>query len=176
VILATALVHLHPPKHHARASRILDDVLTRDPGHANALMARAYILQYAKDWDKAAKLFRLVLKETADDDSPGWVRARAREEVAWCLAMAGDLEGGLDELKEVSEVLEAGEAPLEDRARVEWRLGKCMWELGGQLPGSICYYQPCNDFGSQAPGETNLTNTSSPPSNKIRATPPLLHH
>ncbi|KAG8720783.1 Superkiller protein 3 [Ceratobasidium sp. 394] len=131
VILATGLVHLHPPKHHARASRILDDVLARDPGHVNALMARAYILQYAKDWTGAIKHFQRVLKETTTDDSPGWVHPRAREEVAWCSAMAGDLEGSLAEFKEVSEVLESGDAPSEDRARVEWRLGKCLWELGG---------------------------------------------
>ncbi|QRW08082.1 superkiller protein 3 [Ceratobasidium sp. AG-Ba] len=131
VMLATGLVHLHPPKHHARASRILDDVLTRDPGHVNALMARAYILQYAKDWAGAIKHFERVLKETETEDTPGWIRPRAREEVAWCSAMAGDLEGSLNELKEVAELLESGEAPSEDRARVEWRLGKCMWELGG---------------------------------------------
>ncbi|KAG9127255.1 Superkiller protein 3 [Ceratobasidium sp. 392] len=131
VILATGLVHLHPPKHHARASRILDDVLARDPGHVNALMARAYIFQYAKDWAGAIKHFQRVLTETATDELPGWTRPRAREEVAWCSAMAGDLEGSLNELKEVSEILESGDAPSEDRARVEWRLGKCMWELGG---------------------------------------------
>ncbi|KAG8752591.1 Superkiller protein 3 [Ceratobasidium sp. 428] len=131
VILATGLVHLHPPKHHQRATRILDDVLARDPGHVSALMARAYILQHAKDWAGAIKHFQRVLTETATEESPGWIRPRAREEVAWCSAMAGDMEESLSELKAVSEALESGDAPSEDRARVEWRLGKCMWELGG---------------------------------------------
>lgn len=138
VILATGLVHLHPPKHHARATRILDDVLARDPGHVSALMARAYILQHTKNWSGAAKHFQRVITETDTDDSHGWVHARAREEVAWCLAMDGNIEGSLNGLREVSMVLEAGDAPSEDRARVEWRIGKCMWDLGGQCLSYFC--------------------------------------
>jgi superkiller protein 3 len=124
-------VHLHPPKHHARASRILDEVLARDAGHVGALMARAYILQYAKDWSAAMKLFQRVMKETESDETVGWVGVRAKEEVAWCLAMDGQLEASLSELREVSSALGGAEAPPDDRARVEWRLGKCLWELGG---------------------------------------------
>ncbi|CAE6511205.1 unnamed protein product [Rhizoctonia solani] len=132
VILATGLVHLYPPKHHARASRILDEVLTRNPGHVGALMARAYIYQYAKGWGEAIKHFQRVMKETDGDDTVGWVGVRAREEVAWCMAMDHQLEASLGELREVSSALALGDAPPDDRARVEWRLGKCLWDLGGE--------------------------------------------
>jgi superkiller protein 3 len=33
VALATSLVHLYPPKHHTRALRILDEVLSEDPNN-----------------------------------------------------------------------------------------------------------------------------------------------
>ncbi|KAF8757237.1 Tetratricopeptide repeat [Rhizoctonia solani] len=132
VILATGLVHLYPPKHHARASRILEEVLARNPGHVGALMARAYIYQYAKNWGDAVKHFQRVMKETDGDDTVGWVGVRAREEVAWCMAMDGQLETSLSELREVSSALALGDAPPDDRARVEWRLGKCLWDIGGE--------------------------------------------
>ncbi|KAF8739668.1 Tetratricopeptide repeat, partial [Rhizoctonia solani] len=132
VILATGLVHLYPPKHHARASRILEEVLARNPGHVGALMARAYIYQYAKNWGDAIKHFQRVMKETDGDDTVGWVSVRAREEVAWCMAMDGQLETSLSELREVSSALALGDAPPDDRARVEWRLGKCLWDIGGE--------------------------------------------
>ncbi|CAE6416415.1 unnamed protein product [Rhizoctonia solani] len=132
VILATGLVHLYPPKHHARASRILDEVLGRNPGHVGALMARAYIHQYAKNWAEAMKHFERVMKETDGDDTAGWVGIRAREEVAWCMAMDHQLQDSLSELREVSSALALGDAPPDDRARVEWRLGKCLWDLGGE--------------------------------------------
>ncbi|KAJ1304710.1 hypothetical protein OPQ81_005849 [Rhizoctonia solani] len=132
VILATGLVHLYPPKHHARASRILDEVLARNPGHVGALMARAYIYQYAKNWAEAIKHFQRVIKETDGDDTAGWVGIRAREEVAWCMAMDHQLEASLVELREVDSALASGDAPPDDRARVGWRLGKCLWDLGGE--------------------------------------------
>ncbi|KAI0644651.1 TPR-like protein [Trametes meyenii] len=127
VTLATALVHLFPPKNHARALRILDEVLAEDPNMIRALMSRGFVLQYAKRWDDAAQLFARVVKQEPEDLDKIY---RAREELAWCNVMLGQLHTAADELRQVIDALEELEGREEDKARSWWRLGRCYWEMG----------------------------------------------
>lgn len=126
VALATALVHLYPPKHHQRARRLLDDVLKQDPEHVDALLACGYILQRADRWEEAERVFSKAIARLPADVPK---RLRAREECAWCLCRIRIAEG-VQALREVLRDLE-GEKFKFDRARCLWRIGRACWDLGG---------------------------------------------
>lgn len=136
VMLGTALVHYYPPKHHTRAIRILDDILSDDDANVSSLMGRAYILQASKDWDAAAGLFLRVNELMPDDVGEG---VRAREEHAWCTLQQGNGDLAANELKSVSEVLDHLDGREVDQARCWWRMGKCAWQTKGlySLPPSF---------------------------------------
>ena len=135
-MLGTALVHYYPPKHHTRALRILDDILSEDDANIPALMGRAYILQASKDWGAAAGLFLRVDELLPDNVDEG---IRAREEHAWCTLQQGDYDSAANELKGVSEVLDHLDDREVDQARCWWRMGKCVWQTRGSrsLPFSF---------------------------------------
>lgn len=130
ITLATSLVHFFPPKHHTRALRILDDVLSQDPDNISALMGRGYILQHAGKWQEADSMFMHVMELLPDDPNDG---VRAKEEHGWCLARTVKLAEAIEELSSTLEMLRELEDREEDKARCHWRLGKAHWELGGKL-------------------------------------------
>lgn len=127
VALATSLVHLYPPKHHTRALRILEDVLSEDPNNVNCLMGRGYVLQRAGKWLEAASCFSRVsdsqLEEIRDS-------IRAQEEHAWCQVQLNHIEMAITELRTVIELLENEKDSDEDKSRCWWRLGRAYWEMG----------------------------------------------
>ena len=129
--LATGLVHLFPPKHHVRAIRILDDVLSVDPDNVHALMGRGYVFEAARKWNDAAELFLRVVNQLPEDLDVGLV---AKEEYAWCLAEKEDceLDAALAELKTVLDQLGPLDGYEERKARLWWRLGQCFWRRGGK--------------------------------------------
>ena len=127
--LATSLVHLYPPKHHARALRIVDDVLNQDADNIVCLMDRGYILEAGVKWSEAGTMFTRVTELIPDDLNDG---LRAQEEGAWCRVQAHALEDGLIGLKHVLGILCSLENRRFDQARCLWRIGKCHWEMGGQ--------------------------------------------
>ncbi|KZO90759.1 TPR-like protein [Calocera viscosa TUFC12733] len=142
--LATALVHLHPPKHHPRALRLLDQVLAQDPNSVPALMGRGYVLQTQGKWGESAILFSKVVgleqakRESAEGDeadatgSMEVVEIEAREERAWCWVRNGVGEKGEEGLREAVGLWDASPHPGIGRqqARAWWRLGRCLWENG----------------------------------------------
>ncbi|KAH9485295.1 Superkiller protein 3 [Psilocybe cubensis] len=130
VILATSLVHFFPPKHHKEATRIVDDILTRSPKNALALMDRAYILQAASSWAEAGAVFVQVSSLLSEHSEIGM---RAKEESAWCKCQLGQYEAGGEELHHVLDALNnlEGEEYNSDRARCLWRIGKCNMDIGG---------------------------------------------
>ena len=130
ITLANALVHYLPPKHHARALSIINDILATDPDNIRSLMGRAYILQAAKQWSDAGALFARVAELIPEDLDEG---IRAKEECAWCLSQAHDPEGGATVLKAILDTLDQLEGREADQARCWWRLGKCYWNMGGTL-------------------------------------------
>jgi superkiller protein 3 len=127
--LATSLVHLFPPKHHARALRIIDEILAEDPNHVACLLGRAYILQHSGKWSDAGNLFAKVIELLPEDLNDG---LRAKEEHAWCQCQAHDTESGVIALRNVQDVLAELQDRETDRARCLWRLGKCYWDMDGE--------------------------------------------
>jgi len=134
VMLGTSLVNHYPPKHHPRALRILDDVLSDDQDNVPSLMGRAYILQAAKDWGTAAGLFQRVHELLPDDVNEG---IRAREEQAWCALHRENGDAAAEELKAVSEILDDLEGRELDQARCWWRMGKCALQARGSCLTSL---------------------------------------
>lgn len=130
-MLATSLVHLFPPKHHARALSVLDEVLSQAPNNTAALMGRAYILQHDRRWDDATELFARV-----SDLLPGDLQLgiRAQEEQAWCQSQAGSPSAGIQGLEDVLAALTELEDADAECARCLWRIGKSYWDLGGEYP------------------------------------------
>jgi len=127
-ILATSLVHLFPPKHHVRALRIVDDILSQDPDNVICLMNRGYILEASARWIESGAMFTRVSKLIAEDLNDG---LRAQEECSWCQVQAHDLTGGLNGLQHVWDILGSLADRDFDQARCLWRLGMCFWEMGG---------------------------------------------
>ena len=129
VALATSLVYLYPPKHHTRALRILDEVLSDDPSNVNCLMGRGCVLQRAGKWFEAASCFSQV-SDGLPEESRGSIRAQ--EEHAWCEVQLNHTDRAIAELKAVIELLENEEDSDEDKSRCWWRLGRAYWEVGGE--------------------------------------------
>ncbi|KAI9511143.1 TPR-like protein, partial [Russula earlei] len=127
VALATSLVHLYPPKHHTRALRILEDVLSEDPNNVNCLMGRGYVLQRAGMWLEAGSCFSRV-SDTVLEKSRDAIRAQ--EEHAWCEMQLDHLDEAIAELGTVIDLWENEEDNDEDKSRSWWRLGRAHWEMG----------------------------------------------
>ena len=134
MMLGTSLVDYYPPKHHPRALRILDDVLSDDQNNVPSLMGRAYVLQAAKDWGTAEELFQRVHELLPDDVNEG---IRGREERGWCALHRGNGNAAAEELKAVSEILDDLEGRELDQARCWWRMGKCASWAGGSWFSSL---------------------------------------
>lgn len=130
--LASALVHLYPPKHHPRALRLLDEILKFDPNNVDALMGRGYVLQHTGKWEEAEGLFTKATSLVSPETQKS---VRAREERAWCLSKT-QIGKGIQALKEVLNDLQGDEHDM-DRARCLWRIGQCCWEMGGWFTSLI---------------------------------------
>ncbi|TFK54052.1 TPR-like protein [Heliocybe sulcata] len=155
IALATSLVHLFPPKHHARAVPILDDVLSKDATNVPCLMGRGYVLQHAGKWSDAHEFFERAVASAANDTD---VHVRAMEESAWCRVQAGELEEASTSLRGVLEILEPMNNKEEDRARCWWRLGRCLWKMGDDRreEGYRMFITSLKSSPSYAPAFTSL--------------------
>jgi superkiller protein 3 len=127
IALATSLVHLYPPKHHTRALRVLEEVLSEDPRNVECLMGRGYVLQRSGKWLQAASCFSRVIDIHPDEARDS---IRAQEEHAWCQVQLYHLDEATTELKIVIGLLESEEDSEEDQSRSWWRLGRAYWEMG----------------------------------------------
>lgn len=127
VLLGVSLVHFFSPKHHVRASRIINEVLQEDTDNIQCLMSRGYIMQAAGKWAEASSTFQRVAELLPDDLYDG---LRAREEDAWSMTQAHDPETGDKILQEVIKILDE-EGRNNDSARAWWRSGKARWAMGG---------------------------------------------
>ncbi|CDS02072.1 related to antiviral protein SKI3 [Sporisorium scitamineum] len=146
--LLTALTHLHPPQHHARASRLVDTVLQADESDIDTLLAQAYIEQGSGRWESARSVFEKVraiveaqkegvykdrierlLSLSQDPAQDAWI------EIAWCDVNVGHLEQAKHEMEAILERVDpisfAG-ATAELRAKLWWRLGRCLWLMDGE--------------------------------------------
>ncbi|GAC95416.1 hypothetical protein PHSY_002992 [Pseudozyma hubeiensis SY62] len=146
--LLSALTHLHPPQHHARASRLIDIVLHTDASDVDTLLAKAYIEQRADRWESAHSLFGQVrsivatqktddyririerlLSLSQDPDQEAWI------ETAWCDVNLGHVEQAKREMEAILERVDPVSyqgATAELRAKLWWRLGRCLWLMDGE--------------------------------------------
>ena len=124
-------MHHFPPKHHTRALRIIDDVLSSDPVNVPCLLGRGHVLRDARKWDDAVAVFCKVVELLPDDLKDG---LRAREERAWCLLQRQEAAEAEKEFLSVVEVLDREEGRETEAARCWRRLGQCRWDLEGTLP------------------------------------------
>lgn len=124
-ILATALVHLFPPKHHQLALPVLREALSVSPENIRCLFSHAYILQTAEDWIVAAEMFEKIttlVPDTSDD------RLKAKEEQAWSHWQAAHDDADIQSLKCVFDILDGLDEREHDAARCLWRIGRCLWD------------------------------------------------
>ena len=130
----TGLVHFYPPKHHARASSIIDDVLSQDPDNVSCLLGRAFILQTSHKWEESRSLFLRVTNLLSEDS---YDKLRCIEEAAWCQFQCGQYEEGLASLQHSLTLMSAFPTRGLDQARCLWRIGQCHWGIDGtSLAGS----------------------------------------
>ncbi|KAK0545390.1 Superkiller protein 3, partial [Tilletia horrida] len=175
-LLSTAYTHHFPPQNHARALRYADAVLNVHADDIDALLARAYIAQTAQRWTDAKKGFVKVRAAAEGQGSTGRDRAvrslslsqapdlEARAEMAWCDVHLGQLESAAEQFRELIKEVEgerSAETLPEDKARTWWRLGRCLWDIGGEsrtdtTQAFTCFITCLKRFPSFAPAYTSL--------------------
>lgn len=136
--MSTALVHLFPPKHHARALGIIDQVLSQDPANVPCLLARGYVSRYAGKYEDAQIVFSKVAGLVDATSTEGLLlQLEAKEEAAWCNSRLGryvEAEVALREVIGALDGLELQENELESRkAKAWWRMGKTLWDRNGEF-------------------------------------------
>ena len=169
--LASALTHLHPPQHHARALRLADAVLSRESESLDPLLCKGYIAQTAGRWEQARSLFASVASATSPSDralalqrlSVSQTPTReARLEVGWCDVKLARLDEAKVQLLDVIGDLDtASDANTEDQAKAWWRLGSCLWAMGGRhreetSEAFTCFITALKRDSSYAPAFTSL--------------------
>lgn len=164
--LATALVYLHPPQHHARALRLLDNVLSVHQS-IDALSCRSFVYQSAVRWQDARDLLANVTEMRYDQDECALSifadpHLEARHEIAWCDINLGRLEIARAELDQVIALLEEkNDEAASDKAKAWWRLGRCLWQMGGDARNEpsqafTCFVTSLKRNATYAPAFTSL--------------------
>ena len=121
--LGTSLVYYQAPKNHPEAKSIFNDLLKRRPHSTSALLGIGLIYEEQEHFEQASEFLERALGR-----DPGNVRIAA--EAAWCKALNGNLETGLNSLSECLTNLESQKhSPRELRALVSYRVGQCQWNL-----------------------------------------------
>lgn len=179
--LATALTHLHPPKHHKEARKLVDAVLAHQGMNSDARLALAYLDAAHAQWAAAKHNFALVMRLADEDaeamrDAPQNVgrnlaalslspdaRLEAHAELAWCLVQLGELDGARGMLDELIAHNDGDDNVFgaDFRARLWWQLGRCYWAMGGEWRHDAqyayhCYIVAIQRSGSFAPAFTAL--------------------
>ncbi|PWN37617.1 uncharacterized protein FA14DRAFT_159580 [Meira miltonrushii] len=173
-LLALSLTFIHPPQHHSRASRLCEEGLSKDAKNQEASMAKGIILQTSNQWKQARDVFSAVISNDEKESQDISYEARralslfkipgreARLEVAWCDVQLGQLEDAQGELRTVIEELDADkEANAQDQAKAHWRLGQCLWQMGGhhredREQAFSCFITALKRDAAYAPAFTSL--------------------
>ncbi|KAJ6273708.1 hypothetical protein PSV08DRAFT_386349 [Bipolaris maydis] len=91
--LATALVYYQAPRNHLEAKGIFESILKRKPQFTSALIGIGLVLEEEEEYEKAFQFLEQALQQ---DPSNGRIGA----ESAWCQALAGDYNTGLERLQQ----------------------------------------------------------------------------
>ncbi|CAO1635800.1 unnamed protein product [Jaminaea pallidilutea] len=199
-VLGASLCRIHASQNHAKALRLLDEVLESQPTHCETLFARGYIEMSAARWESAQGFYRRILQQSSPSDVPHNAAARhlsnykdpitaARGNLGWCAVKLGRLQEGLLELEEAQGRMDndhqRGAADQdftdEDRADAWWRQGECLVGLGIQDAGEDdvfsrafdCYVTALKRCPSFAPAFASLGRfyeRHSSPADRIRST------
>ena len=119
-MLATALVHYQTPRFHGEARAIFDDILSRKSNFTPALIGVGLILEEDEEYVAAIDYLSKALKRDPNN-------ARVGAELAWCKALNGDTQTGLNELEKFYELMDPEAKDM--RAETLYRIGKCQWDL-----------------------------------------------
>ena len=121
--LANALIHHQSPRHHPEAKGIFENILERHPRSCTCLLGIGLILKEDQDYAQAVDFLRRAFERDPSN-------LTIRGELAWCEALKGDLQVGLDSLQGVLEDLkEAQPDNREFASEILYRIGYCQWEL-----------------------------------------------
>lgn len=119
-ILATALVQYQAPRHHSEAKGLFESILARKPTETSALLGIGTIYEEQESYSEAVKFLERALKRNSDP--------KIRAEAAWCRAMNGDNEIGLQELEACLSQLQASDTRTKAlRSQTLYRIGICIW-------------------------------------------------
>ncbi len=119
-ILATALVHYQAPRYHSEARSIFESILSRKPTETSALIGIGMIYEEQEDFAEAVNFLARALKRSQDP--------KIRAEAAWCKALNGDSETGLQELEASLTDMEGSDTRMKAlRSQTLYRIGMCLW-------------------------------------------------
>lgn len=158
--LAIALVHLEPPVHHLRALRLLNSLIaSSERPDTSLIVAKAHVLQSSEKWQQAIEGWSAVLDSRPSEEihnealaERSWCQfnngdldsaRQGFEQVLKSLEARKVLRDQQQHEKEKArskaglekgEGVEEGETSVEatERASCWYRLGRCLWELGGE--------------------------------------------
>lgn len=123
ITLATALVQYQSPRNHPEARDLFDKVLRRKPANTSALVGIGLILEDEMDYAGAIDFLSRALHRTTDP--------KVKAEAAWCKALSGDYQTGLEELQSCLPALKDSDMRTRDlKSQTLYRIGECIWNLG----------------------------------------------
>ena len=122
IILGTSLVQYEAPRNHPEARALFEEILIRKPQDTSALIGKGLIFEEEEDYESAADFLDRALKCNAD--------IKVKAEKAWCMALNGDNEAGLHELKTCLSEMNAPDVRTKDlKSQTLYRIGVCLWNL-----------------------------------------------
>ncbi|TIA72935.1 hypothetical protein E3P91_01735 [Wallemia ichthyophaga] len=152
--LAISFTYNFPPKHHMRAMGHIYNVLNLRPQDVDILTAQGTCMEYGGKWEQAREIFQRII--TIDP-----ANLIAKEEHSWCYVMQSDYASGKAGLEEVLDELSKRddmENVATHQARCYFKLGKCLWEQGGQekMSSYSLFIQSIKHVNKYAPSFTYL--------------------
>lgn len=123
ITLANALIYYQTPRHHPEAKTIFESILKRKPTSTSCLLGIGLILKVDEDYAEAVTF----LERASQRDSSN---IKIRGELSWCRALNGELETGLEGLRDALASLKEADPDNRDfRSELLYRIGYCQWEL-----------------------------------------------
>ncbi|KAJ6031120.1 hypothetical protein N7540_001852 [Penicillium herquei] len=123
ITYAQCLIFHQSPRNHPEAKQIFERILERKPKSTSCLLGIGLILKVDEDYPSAIDFLQRALER---DDSNLMIRG----ELAWCKALNGDLEAGLNGLQDTLALLEEQKPQAKDiKAELLYRTGYCQWEI-----------------------------------------------
>ena len=120
IVLGTSLVQHQAPRNHPEARQLFENILKRKPTSTSALIGIGLILEEEEEYANAITFLDRALERTSD--------AKIKAEAAWCKALNGNYETGLQELEACLPMLKGSDVSTKAlRAQTLYRIGVCLW-------------------------------------------------